>query len=134
MKLPLNNIVTSQYLSDNPSAIFVFGDNLHRIGRGGAAALRYHPQAIGFITKKEPKHTPASYFFPEEYKPIFQKEVTNLVKTISNNPDKVFLISPVGSGLANKYGIFEQVIDGPLQQALSQFTNVKFLWESSTNI
>lgn len=134
MKLPLNNIVTSQYLSDNPSAIFVFGDNLQRIGRGGAAALRYHSQAIGFITKKEPKHTPASYFFPEEYKAIFQKEVTNLVKTISNNPDKVFLISPVGSGLANKYGIFEQVIDGPLQQALSQFTNVKFLWESSTNI
>tara|TARA_R110002074_G_scaffold402324_1_gene606943 strand:- start:2175 stop:2519 length:345 start_codon:yes stop_codon:yes gene_type:complete len=112
----------------------VFGDNLDRIGRGGAAALRDHPQSIGFITKKTPSHRPAAYFFPDEYRPVFDKEVIHLCRTISRNPDKTYLISPVGSGLANAYGIFQQVIDGPLQQALGQFSNVVILWESSTNI
>lgn len=134
MEKPKNGIVTAQYLQDNPSAIFVFGDNDTRIGKGGAAKLRHHPQALGFITKKEPLYADKAYYKPEEYKPVFDKEVQILSDIIQANPDKVYLISPVGGGLANKYGIFESVINGPLQEALSKFDNVLFLWENSTNI
>lgn len=48
-----NFIVTKQFLDNNPNAIFVFGDNLLRVGYGGAAILRDHPQTYGFITKKK---------------------------------------------------------------------------------
>lgn len=134
MERPKNNIVTQQYLDDNPTAIFVFGDNLLRRGVGGAARLRHHPQALGFITKKSPKYTDESYYTPEEYKEVFDKELKFLSNMISDCPDKTFLISPIGSGLANKFRIFEEIIDGPLQKALSQFNNVEILWENSTNI
>lgn len=44
--------ITDQLLNNNPNALFVFGDNLIRKGYGGAAALRDHPQAFGFVTSK----------------------------------------------------------------------------------
>jgi len=46
--------ITESFLNENPNTIFVFGDNLKRIVCGGAAALRYHKQSYGFITKKYP--------------------------------------------------------------------------------
>lgn len=103
------------------------------MGKGGAAALRHHPQSLGFITKKLPTHFEKDYYTPEEYRPVFEKEIKYLKDIISDNPDKYFLISPIGSGLANHFGIFEEVIDGRIQKELSQFKNVIFLWENSTS-
>lgn len=37
------------------------GDNLDGRGLGGAAKLRYHKQAIGFITKKHPDDEDESF-------------------------------------------------------------------------
>lgn len=45
-------IVTKEFLDQNPNAVFIFGDNRRRLGYGGAASLRDHPQTYGFITKK----------------------------------------------------------------------------------
>lgn len=47
---------------------------------------------------------------------------------IKNNSDKLFLISKVGAGLANRYGIFEDVIEKNIKKDLESFRNVKFLW------
>ena len=44
--------ISLDFLDSTPNAYFIFGDNLTRKGNGGAAKLRVHPHAIGFITKK----------------------------------------------------------------------------------
>lgn len=104
------NIITSQYLRENPNHVFVFGDNLLRKGLGGAAKLRNEPNTYGFITKKYPNNKNMSFYKPEEYRPIFQSELIKFVDHITFNYDKLFLVSKLGSGLANKYGIYEFII------------------------
>ena len=43
-----------------------------------------------------------------------------------------FFISQIGSGLANKYNIWEEVIELSIE-VLLQFKNVTFLWEEESN-
>ena len=124
-----NLIITRDFLDNNPDAYFVFGDNLERQGKGGAAALRDHPSAIGFITKKFPDNSETSFYKPEEYSSVFFEELGKLKKTIQQNPTKIFYISQIGGGLANKYYIWEKLIHHNLVMSLESFTNVIFCWE-----
>ena len=119
--------VTAKYLRENPNYIFVFGDNRGREGYAGAAALRDEPNTYGFITVKnlysaEPSYTPANYISD------YLTEITILRHKIINNPDKIFLISKVGAGIANKYGIWEEVIEPTLPIFLMDLENVVLLW------
>jgi hypothetical protein len=122
-------IVDAADLNENPELYFVFGDNLLRKGTGGAAALRYHTRAIGFITKKEPNNQDSSFYRPEEYEEVFEKELEKLCQTIQNKPCSIFLISKLGGGLANEYKIWEKIIKGGLEKSLTKFENVVFLWQ-----
>ena len=124
IKSSLPKIITAEFLDENPNYIFVFGDNLLRKGKKGAAILRDHPQAYGFITKKIPNNYNSSFYKPHEYQEIFQIEYLKLVNKIKRNPDKVFLISKLGSGLANKYHIFEKVIEKSIKKLEFKFSNV----------
>lgn len=124
-----NLIVTRNFLDNNPNAYFVFGDNLERQGKGGAAILRDHPSAIGFITKKFPDNNETSFYKPEEYSSVFFEELNKLKKTIQQNPTKTFYISQIGGGLANKYYIWEKLIHHNLVTSLESFSNVIFCWE-----
>ena len=128
MTLTPPRTVTAQWLNENPNAVFVFGDNIERRGIGGAAQLRYHPQSYGFITKKSPTHDPSAFFKPDEYLPWYEKEVETLMDQIAHNPQKIFLISRVGAGLANRHKIFEEVIQKRMRQDLHHLRNVIFLW------
>lgn len=121
-------VVTREFLEKNPNVVFVFGDNQLRRGKGGAAALRDCKNTYGFITKKYPSNNDDAFFTPEEYEPVFQEELAKLCDTIQKNPDKMFLISKVGGGLANKYNIFEEVIAENLIEALENFENVTILY------
>ncbi|MCK5616434.1 hypothetical protein KAR91_81985, partial [Candidatus Pacearchaeota archaeon] len=118
-----------EFLRARPNYIFVFGDNLERRGTGGAAALRDEPNTYGFITKKTPTHDSAAYFTPEEYAEIFKHEYAKLSMAIQYNGDEntKYLISKVGSELANKFGIFEEVIH-PRILDLDRHPNAIFLW------
>jgi hypothetical protein len=118
-----------RFLDENPSAIFVYGDNLQKFGKGGAAFLRDHPQAIGFITKKFPDNNDGSFYRPEEYKDIFTEELNKLENFIKENNQKTFFISKLGSGLANKYNIWEKLISSNLVESLKNYENVIFCWE-----
>lgn len=120
--------ITKEYLKEHPNHIFVFGDNLLRKGYAGAAALRDEPNTFGFITKKYPTNDDEAFFHPEEYVYIFFSEFYNLKRNIEMLPDKLFLISKIGDGLANKYHIFENVIQPQLKTLLMGYKNVKFLW------
>lgn len=121
-------IVTKELLDANPNLVFVFGDNTFRVGQGGAAVLRYHPQAIGFITKIRPDYNDDSFYTPQSYESVYQEEIKTLKDTIRNNPNRIFIISPIGSGLANKYKIFESVIAPTFKNHFSEFTNLIYLW------
>lgn len=119
--------VTKEYLRSNPDHIFVFGDNTLRTGKGGAAKLRDEPNTYGFITKIYPNNNFDAFYKPRIYGGIFKKELKKLIRQIERNPDKTYLISKLGGGLANKYKIFQKVIK-PGLEPLKQYSNVKFLW------
>jgi len=120
--------ITQDFLDKNPSAYFIFGDNLERYGHGGAAQLRDHPHAIGFITKKFPDNKDESFYKPEEYSPIFFEELEKLKKIIQKRPDKLFYISQLGGGLANRYKIWEKLIRHNIVRELDELNNVIFCW------
>jgi hypothetical protein len=120
-------LITKEYLRSNPDRIFVFGDNTLRIGKGGAAVLRDEPNTYGFITKKQPDNLDTSFFKPEEYKDVYSYEKNKLIKLIEIHTDKIFMISKLGAGLANKYNIFETIIEKDIK-SLSIYANVEFLF------
>jgi len=122
--------IDQQYLREHPNEVFVYGDNLLRIGYGGAAALRDEPNTYGFITKKAPSGNKQDYYKPDEYEPVFYSELDKLIKIIKENPDKTYLISKIGADLANYYGIFEQIIEPKLHILLKNLSNVYFLWDT----
>lgn len=121
-------LITKDYLRKNPNHIFVFGDNKLRKGLGGAASLRNEPNTYGFITKKYPDDRDGSFFKPDEYAPIFNKELSTLERAIMGAPNCLWLISPLGSGLANKYRIWEEIIHRELNKLPSRHHNVRLLF------
>lgn len=121
-------MIDREYLREHPDHIFVFGDNEYRTGYGGAAKLRDFPNTYGFLTKRRPSHEHTDYYTPEEYWAIYYVEIEKLCSEIENNQDKTYLISKVGAGLANQYGIFEQIIEPNIKNNLSKYDNVRFLW------
>jgi hypothetical protein len=121
--------ITWQFLDNHPNSYFIFGDNLQRRGKGGAATIRDHPHAIGFITKKFPDNNDGSFYMPEEYSSVFFEELKKLEKVIKSNPHKTFYISKLGAGLANKFRIWELLVQHNLTLTLEKYNNVVFCWE-----
>jgi hypothetical protein len=117
-----------QFLDQHPEVYFIFGDNLQRCGEEETTILRDHPQSIGFITKKFPDNLDGSFYRPEEYVPIFFEELEKLRKKIESEPDKIFYISQISSGLVNKFYIWEKLIRPFLIHTFKKHSNVIFCW------
>lgn len=113
--------ITRDWLITNPDFVFVFGDNTDRTGYGGAAKLRDIPNTYGFITKIHPNNENYSFFTPSTYGSVFLYEAKELVKYIEDNPHLTFIVSPLGSGLANRYGIWDKIIKPQLPKELAHF-------------
>lgn len=107
-----NFVVTEQFLARHPNCFFVYGDNTLHLGTAGAAALRHCSNTYGFVTKKIPSNKPQSFYTQEEYKHVFTDEVCKLHRFMTSSPaSSLFLVSKLGAGLANKYGIWESIIE-----------------------
>jgi len=120
--------VTAEFLRLHPTYVFVYGDNLVRKGKGGAAKLRNEPNTYGFVTKKYPNNQDRSFYRPDEYAEVFEVELRKLTKEIESNPHKLYLISKLGAGLANKYDICDKVIVPGLNELKkANLKNVTFL-------
>ena len=119
--------MTKQFLDMNPNCYFIFGDNTERKGHGGAAQLRDHSNAIGFVTKRFPSNWDNSFYTLDNYPSVFEGEKFLLTKFIENNPYNWILISKLGGGLANRYHIFENII-GPWLETLEKYDNVILLY------
>jgi hypothetical protein len=123
----MEEFITEDYLRKHPNEIFVYGDNTEHYGLGGAAKLRYSVNTYGFITKKYPDNKDSSFYTLPEYQKVYDNEITKLRKIISENTEITFLISKLGAGLANRYKIFELVIEPNIRKDLN-YPNVRFLW------
>ena len=121
-------IVTEQYVDEHPNVIFVYGDNLLHRGRGGAAVLRWHHQSYGFVTKRRPSWTDDAFYHPDEYRSVFDQELSRLLDQIRSHPDRIYLISKLGSGLANRYHIYEEIIRPALHQLQQDYPNVYLVY------
>ena len=124
----IEDFIDRDYLRNNPDDIFVFGDNYLRQGHGGAAALRDEPNTYGFITKVAPTHRDEDYFRPTEYVQVYCSEMSRLIDEIRRRPGNTFLISKLGAGIANRYQIFETIIEPTIHHLLAPYSNVRFLW------
>lgn len=118
--------ITKEYLRANPNRIFVYGDNQLRKGKAGAAKLRDEPNTYGFITKRFPSMNDKAFYTKEKYRPIMMLELRKLVDLIEQNRDKDIFVSRVGSGLANKYGIYD-MIKPELENIAELYDNVILL-------
>jgi hypothetical protein len=120
--------INKAYLHFHPDEIFVFGDNTLRRGHGGAARLRDEPNTYGFITKRYYTYDDDAYYTPTQYQKVYTYEIALLIAEIKTNPDKTYLISKLGAGLANRHHIFEEIIEPSIKTDLAPYNNVKFLW------
>ena len=89
----------------NPRSIYVFGDNLLRVGEAGQASIRSCNNAIGIATKKKPSMEKSAFFSDKEYdklEPFLKKEMDKIVSIMfSDNLDTlVFPIDGLGTGLS----------------------------------
>ena len=120
--------ITKEYLQQNPNHIFVFGDNLLKKGKAGDAWLRDEPNTYGFLTKKYPNNNDDSFYHPNEYAKIFSRELAQLEMAIRKTPNCLWLISSLGSGFANKYHIWEEIIQKELNKLEERNNNVRLLF------
>jgi hypothetical protein len=89
----------------NPRSIYIFGDNLLRVGEAGQASIRSCNNAIGIATKKKPSMEKSAFFSDKEYdklEPFLKKEMDKIINILfSNDLDTlVFPRDGLGTGLS----------------------------------
>lgn len=105
---------TRDMIRRNPKALFVFGDNLMRVGYGGQAAeARGEPNVVGIVTKM----SPSAFLYDTQYLIVREPLETSFVilaQHLRSGGDIVWPADGVGTGLArlNETGplLFEFII------------------------
>lgn len=92
---------TREEIRATPDTLFVFGDNLARVGLGGqAAAARGEPNAVGLPTKA----SPAEYLTDADYDRVFYAaapEMDRLTEHLRRGGAVVWPRDGIGTGLAD---------------------------------
>lgn len=88
-----------------PNEIFVFGSNLNGYHDGGAAKLAYEKFRAEYYTASGP--TGQCYAIPtldEDMRRIplsdIQKYINSFIRYANDCPEKVFFLTPIGTGIA----------------------------------
>jgi hypothetical protein len=98
--------ITREMVRANPHVIYVFGDNLMRLGFGGQArAMRGEPNTIGVPTKWSPSRAPAAYFSDNDPHQRIANEAINvafdeLEQLLAAGYDVVIPTAGLGTGRA----------------------------------
>lgn len=92
---------TPELLQSYPNYLFVFGDNNHRIGKGGQAIIRDEPNAIGLTTKRSPSHNMDAYMTGTlaDYNAV-NADIDRIESYLLEGKHVIFPASGVGTGLA----------------------------------
>lgn len=98
--------ITRSMLQTNPKTLFVFGDNMMRLGLGGQAKeMRGEPNSVGIPTKWSPNTTLEAYFINADISnPKILSEINKgfdrLEKHLKENGDVIFPKAGIGTGLS----------------------------------
>lgn len=72
-------------LRNNPDVLYLFGDNLERVGLGGQAKeMRGEPNAVGIATKAKPSQSENSFFSDDDYE-LFLKHYYADIERVDNH-------------------------------------------------
>lgn len=96
--------ITRNDLKKNPTALYVFGDNLREQGYGGQAKeMRGEPNAVGIPTKRSPSMAPHAFFTNAdlgEVGTIIDRKFAALRAHVDAGRDVIFPQDGLGTGLS----------------------------------
>jgi hypothetical protein len=104
--MPIETVArySRQMLRDRPEALFVFGDNVSLLGRGGQAReCRGEPNAVGIPTKWHPTMDEDAFLRDDQFeriKPGIDAAFMHLVDHLRSGGTVVWPADGVGTGLA----------------------------------
>lgn len=91
-------------LRNNPNVLYVFGDNVDRVGLGGQAGhMRGEPNAIGIATKWSPSMQEEAFFSDQNYdaiSKIIDKDFNPLYNAAEKGKTIIFPSDGIGTGLS----------------------------------
>lgn len=116
--------ITRKNLRDNPKSIYLFGDNMERVGFGGQAKeMRGEPNAYGIPTKRTPGMRDKDFFSDTD--PTCLYHVSFGLMTVKNMLDRnVTVIVPsdgLGTGLSRLH-IYAPELDKLIVRYFHYFT------------
>ena len=91
-------------LQANPDVVYVFGDNLERVGLGGQAKeMRGEPNAIGVATKRAPDDLTSSFFYDKDFDEVIDliwQDFKQVTEALLAGKTVVFPLDGLGTGLS----------------------------------
>ena len=121
---------TVEQCRQNPNKLFVYGDNMIRLGKGGQAIIRDEPNAHGIATKRLPSSNTDSFFSDktdEAY--VILNDVLDLLslsRTEYENFDTIVLpAAGLGTGLSEMPKRSPKLFKW-LHETISVLTGVKY--------
>jgi hypothetical protein len=119
--------ITREDLQSNPDFLYLFGDNVARIGYGGQAReMRGEPNAVGVATKKSPGMNAADFFSDDELEENRRIMATDLTRAITHVVAGGIVVIPedgLGTGLSKLPEVAPETNDSlkVMLKALSQW-------------
>jgi len=102
-KVEMQKIFSVKDCNHNPNKIYIFGDNLYGIGKGGQAIIRDCSNAFGIPTKRTPSMYDNTFFSDQfdEYEAVKAKiEKLIILNHCKTDITFVFPTAGLGTGLA----------------------------------
>ena len=98
-KVEMQKIFSVKDCNNNPNKIYIFGDNLYGIGKGGQAIIRDCSNAFGIPTKKAPSMNSNAFFSDQfdEYEAVRAK-IEKLITLDRYKTDITFVFPTAGLG------------------------------------
>lgn len=104
MTMRYANYITRAMVRAEPKTLFVFGDNMARIGFGGQAKeMRGEINTVGIPTKWKPSHAESSYLRDDDFervRPEIDAAFVRLTLHLVIGGDIVWPTAGIGTGLA----------------------------------
>lgn len=104
MPVEYRKIIRREMLQAEPEKLFVFGDNLERVGLGGQAAeMRGELNAVGIPTKVSPSMEPSAFFTDAsvmDWASASLADFERLVEHARAGGTIVWPVDDIGTGLA----------------------------------
>lgn len=105
MPIKYQKFIHRSDLQANPDTLYVFGDNVQRIGMGGQAFhMRGEPNAVGVATKWTPSTDPTAYFADKDLttvKHIWIQDTERVVQHLLEGQTVIWPEDGIGTGLSD---------------------------------